>query len=410
MDKKVVIGLCLVGSLVVTLSAPAYANQGGPGATGDGSNPANTGSGSNPSNTGNGNTGGGSNPANTGNGSNNNGGGTSTVQTPTKQVECSATEFLAGVFEQNFGNGPCKETLKAFFWGRNLAEQQGKGGGESSNQMVTALGKFEQTLGEILEKLTNLSSGQNPFGSPKGLYQNPYGPTGLDMLTGGAQGNPWANLLPQLPQMLGFGGSQQPGSFFNPVNAYQDYLTGAVGAVRGDRTRGIQDLATQGARFAEQTTGELRKTAQDAAEKSQEGINQLKEFSQQDAGGQEAQNELQALRTLIKLTESGNKINSTGFQTLNEGIQAGNQIDAQGHATTAQLLTQILAAQKLSAEAEMAENQRRTLADNQRNYTLEKAFNQPFSQATKAGLTVPWSSGVTFNFRNLGVGLPQQQQ
>jgi hypothetical protein len=37
MDKKVAIGLCLVGLLVVTPSAPAYANQGGQRATGHGS-------------------------------------------------------------------------------------------------------------------------------------------------------------------------------------------------------------------------------------------------------------------------------------------------------------------------------------------------------------------------------------
>jgi hypothetical protein len=426
MDKKVAIGLCLVGSLVVTLSAPAYANQGGPGATGNGSGaqgapaptPAPTGNTNNTGNGGNTNTG------------NNNGGGTFTVQTPTVQTptngnngnkdnaECSAFEFLSSiVLGQNSGNKACEKTVALFLaGGEYFAGRQRKGGDESSNQKaLDQLGQLGEKLDEIIKKLTNPSSGQNPFGSPEGLYRNPYpnGPMGLEQLTG-LGGNPLSWLsqlaqmlswLSQLPQM--FSGSPF-GSSFNPVNTYyQDYLNRVAGAVQVERTRAIQDLATKGLEVARGTADKVDGIARTAEEKSQEGISKLKEFSQQDAGGQEAQNELQALRTLIKLTESGNKIKSTGFQTLNEGIQAGNQINAQGHTATAQLLTQILAAQKLSAEAQTAANLQQAQIGNQGNHLFHNAFNSP-SKASTAALNLShfYSGGlagqpVQFNFRNL---------
>lgn len=393
MDKKVAIGLCLVGSLVVTLSAPAYANQGGQGPTGNGSNAANTGNVSNPSNTGNGNTGSGSNPVNTGNGSNtgNNSSGTPTVQTPTNNgkkdnednAECTFLGFFEALSGQN--NKACKEIVAAFRYGMN----QGGGGG-SPNQAEMVLDRIERMLKQFFEA------------SPNDLYRQNKGLLGLDQFTGqgnplAGQGNPLAGLLSWLPSQM-LGGSQQPFPFgsFDPVGAYLGHSANTARTARDNLNERIREVATEGGRAARETAGQLNKIRQDAEKSSQEAISKLDELSQQDAGGQEAQNELQALRKLIKLTESGNQIKSTGFQTVAKVIEAGNQIDAEGHKTTADLLAKILEAQNWSAQAAAVNAEEARRAREQTERTLRNALSHEW-QAPKAALTtVPTGSNVTF--------------
>jgi hypothetical protein len=365
MDKKVAIGLCLVSSLVVTLSAPAYANQGG-----HTSNPSNSGDvrnhTSNPSNSGDSNTG------------NNNGGGTSTVQNPPNGNTGNTGNSNTVQNPPNGNNGVQSCSLADLLWavlGRN-----------SDNEACREMAKvFDQVALKLLEQVEERV--REIFRTPGGVYANtnPRRSTG----SGGSDLLRFVNSLNPLRGL--FGGSQREGDkhkllsgFSNPRDTYWNHSNDVARLMQRQLASNIKSLATRGARLAEQTKNGVRQTVEDADKKSQEEISKLDEWSKDDGG--KPQNELEALLALLRLTGLGNKIKSTGFKTVNATFQAGNQINAEGHATTAYLLTQILEAQYLSVQAQMvADAQRAQVYDHMvRLFDVLNPYNM---KAHEAALT-----------------------
>ena len=352
-------------------SATNTGNNGNAGGTSNNNNSA--------TNTGNGNTGG---TGNNGGGMNNGNGNTPV---------CGANDFVSALLGAGSGGagagsgGACENLVQIV---RNIqALQQSPAGNSSSGSNVEAyLADLKKTMEEAINgvksSFEDVLKGTSKY---QGVGTSPTG--GLSDLLGAASGgsNPFSTIGSALSQLL----PQMFSGFGSPTEQYGNHLNNAINAYARAGEQEIGKAVNAGKTTAQEGATKAEQIANEATQKTQQLGSELKDLSSETGG--EAQNELQALRSLIKLTQNGNQIKTKGFEGVISAINAGTQVDQVGHQTTAQLLNQILLVQQTAAGVAAAQNEAALKQGNQFLGTVSGALRtNPLSPvaALQAGGTI----------------------